>query len=53
MTTSANYRTKWARIGDSVPPLFMKAIAEKIRRNLFSPSFNKLFFDFGIHGYAP
>jgi site-specific DNA-cytosine methylase len=24
---------KWARIGNSVPPLFMKAIAEHIRRN--------------------
>lgn len=27
-----NYRDKWARIGNSVPPLFMKAIAECIRR---------------------
>lgn len=25
-----NYRDKWARVGNSVPPLFMKAIAEYI-----------------------
>jgi site-specific DNA-cytosine methylase len=25
---------KWARVGNSVPPLFMKAIAELIRRNV-------------------
>jgi site-specific DNA-cytosine methylase len=25
---------KWARVGNSVPPLFMQAIAEHIRRNL-------------------
>jgi DNA (cytosine-5)-methyltransferase 1 len=25
---------KWARIGNIVPPLFMKALAENIRRNL-------------------
>jgi site-specific DNA-cytosine methylase len=25
---------KWARVGNSVPPLFMNAIAEHIRRNL-------------------
>jgi site-specific DNA-cytosine methylase len=26
------YRDKWARIGNSVPPLFMKAIALHIRK---------------------
>ena len=26
---------KWARIGNSVPPLFMKAIAESIRQKVF------------------
>jgi site-specific DNA-cytosine methylase len=26
------YRQRWARIGNSVPPLLMKAIAERIRR---------------------
>jgi site-specific DNA-cytosine methylase len=25
---------KWARVGNSVPPLFMRAIAEHIRRNI-------------------
>lgn len=27
-----SYEEKWARIGNSVPPLFMKAIAEHIQR---------------------
>jgi site-specific DNA-cytosine methylase len=27
-----NYAEKWARVGNSVPPLFMKAVAESIRR---------------------
>jgi site-specific DNA-cytosine methylase len=27
---------KWARVGNSVPPLFMKAIAESIRQELLS-----------------
>jgi DNA (cytosine-5)-methyltransferase 1 len=30
------YKDKWARIGNSVPPLFMKAIAEHIRRELLT-----------------
>ena len=30
-----SYSTRWARIGNSVPPLFMKAIAEHIRRGVF------------------
>jgi site-specific DNA-cytosine methylase len=29
-----SYSEKWARIGNSVPPLFMRAIAEHIRFNL-------------------
>jgi site-specific DNA-cytosine methylase len=29
-----SYRDRWARIGNSVPPLLMKTIAEHIRRNL-------------------
>ncbi len=29
-----SYNERWARIGNSVPPLFMKAIAENIRENL-------------------
>lgn len=43
-----NYKEKWARIGNSVPPLFMKAIAEHLacnflqfdrpRRDIDSPS---------------
>ena len=28
-----SYRDRWARIGNSVPPLFMRAIAEHLRRN--------------------
>ena len=28
------YREKWARVGNSVPPLLMKAMAEYIRRNV-------------------
>jgi len=31
-----SYSEKWARIGNSVPPLFMKAIAEELARNLFT-----------------
>jgi DNA (cytosine-5)-methyltransferase 1 len=31
-----SYRARWARIGNSVPPLFMKAIAENIRRCFFT-----------------
>ena len=31
-----SYREKWARVGNSVPPLFMKAIAEIIRQELLS-----------------
>jgi DNA (cytosine-5)-methyltransferase 1 len=30
---NGNFHQKWARIGNSVPPLFMKAIAEHIRKN--------------------
>ena len=29
-----NYNVRWARIGNSVPPLLMRAIAEHIRRSL-------------------
>jgi DNA (cytosine-5)-methyltransferase 1 len=29
-----SYRARWARVGNSVPPLFMKAIAEHIRYRL-------------------
>ena len=31
-----SYRAKWARIGNSVPPLLMKAIAERIRNCFFT-----------------
>jgi site-specific DNA-cytosine methylase len=34
------YSEKWARIGNSVPPLFMKAIAERIRLNLITAFHN-------------
>jgi site-specific DNA-cytosine methylase len=30
-----SYRDRWARVGNSVPPLFMKAIAEHICYNFF------------------
>jgi DNA (cytosine-5)-methyltransferase 1 len=30
-----SYRARWARIGNSVPPLFMKAIADRIRQHIF------------------
>jgi DNA (cytosine-5)-methyltransferase 1 len=30
-----SYRDRWARIGNSVPPLFMKALAENISRYVF------------------
>ncbi len=30
-----SYRARWARIGNSVPPLLMKAIAEHILQHLF------------------
>ena len=30
-----SYRARWARIGNSVPPLLMKAIADRIRRRFF------------------
>lgn len=33
-----SYREKWARVGNSVPPLFMKAIAGSIRCNLLGCS---------------
>jgi len=32
-----SYRAKWARIGNSVPPLFMKALAEHLRCNFLMP----------------
>jgi len=32
-----NYRARWARIGNSVPPLLMKAIAECLRSNFLTP----------------
>jgi DNA (cytosine-5)-methyltransferase 1 len=28
---------KWARVGDSVPPLLVKAIAECLRSNFLAP----------------
>ena len=31
-----SYNERWARIGNSVPPLFMRAIAEHIRRKLLT-----------------
>jgi len=31
-----NYKEQWARIGNSVPPLFMKAIAEHIKTEILS-----------------
>jgi site-specific DNA-cytosine methylase len=35
-----SYRNKWAHIGNSVPPLFMKAIAEFISRNVLLRNFS-------------
>lgn len=32
-----SFQEQWARIGNSVPPLFMKAIAEHIRDEILSP----------------
>lgn len=29
-----HYKDQWARIGNSVPPLFMRAIAEHVRREI-------------------
>ena len=31
-----SYQEQWARIGNSVPPMFMKAIAEHIRNNILT-----------------
>jgi DNA (cytosine-5)-methyltransferase 1 len=31
-----NYKTQWARIGNSVPPLFMRAIAQHIREHILN-----------------
>jgi DNA (cytosine-5)-methyltransferase 1 len=31
-----DYKTQWARIGNSVPPLFMEAIARNIRVEILS-----------------
>jgi DNA (cytosine-5)-methyltransferase 1 len=31
-----SFAEKWARIGNSVPPLFMKAIAENTRRDVLN-----------------
>jgi hypothetical protein len=31
------FTEKWARLGNSVPPLFMRAIAEHIHRILLTP----------------
>ena len=33
-----SYRAKWARIGNSVPPLLMREIAQHIRRELLNPN---------------
>ncbi len=30
-----SYRARWTRIGNSVPPLLMKAIADHIRQHIF------------------
>jgi DNA (cytosine-5)-methyltransferase 1 len=29
------FTEKWSRVGNSVPPLFMKAVAEQIRHRFF------------------
>lgn len=36
-----NFREKWSRIGNSVPPLFMRAIAEHVRDHLLTPALHK------------
>ena len=33
---AGTYQQKWARIGNSVPPLFMKAISEYLSRSFFN-----------------
>jgi DNA (cytosine-5)-methyltransferase 1 len=33
-----SFKEKWARIGNSVPPLFMRSIANHIRTNILRPS---------------
>ncbi len=35
------YQEQWARIGNAVPPLFMKAIAEHIRDNILAKHYSK------------
>jgi site-specific DNA-cytosine methylase len=35
------YREQWARIGNSVPPLFMRAIAEHIRAHILEPTLHE------------
>jgi DNA (cytosine-5)-methyltransferase 1 len=36
-----SYEQQWARIGNSVPPLMMKAVADHVRENiLFAPWFS-------------
>ena len=34
-----SYNERWARIGNSVPPVFMKALAEFIRRKVLLRNF--------------
>ena len=35
-TMTGDFKSKWARIGNSVPPLFMRSIALHIRREILS-----------------
>lgn len=35
------FENKWARIGNSVPPLFMRAIAEHIRAHILEPALHE------------
>jgi len=34
---TGGYKEQWARVGNSVPPLFMRAIAEHVREHILTP----------------
>jgi len=38
-----NYRARWARVGNSVPPLLMKAIAERIGQGVLTRKSSTVF----------
>ena len=38
---TGSYAEQWARVGNSVPPLFMRAIAEHIRAHILAPALHE------------